>query len=137
LTAPVIDDPDWDWIPVTAGAEVAEGDTVLWAVGYQFVVDGIATAPNAEGGTSYTFDDGASLSVVVDVPPLLGGLQYDRTQYLVTPHPAVGDEFTHQDGSRWVFQASKTYRCFTGSSTYPAGTVLPRVAIDGSWVASQ
>lgn len=131
----MIDDPDWDWIPVTEGAEVAEGDTVLWAVAVQFVVADIGTAPNSEGGTTYTFGDGGSLSVFVDVPPLLGGLQYDRTQYLVTPHPVVGATVTHQDSSRWVFTASKNYRCFSGSSAYPVGTVLPRVAIDGAWVS--
>jgi len=136
LTAPIIEDPDWDWVPITTGSEVVVGDVVVWAASAQFVVDDITQAANGEGGTTYTFtnaDDTAEADV--DWPPLVRALRYTRTEYVVTAHPAVGSRFRSPDGARWVFQASKTYRCFVGSSVYPVGTVLTRVSITGGLVA--
>lgn len=133
MTAPLINDAGYDYVPIESGSELSMGDNVVWAVGYQLVVDEIATAPNDGGGTTYTFTNIAdSLSVSVDHPPETGDTGYAPTQYIVTAHPPVGTKYTNTgDGSRWVFQASETYRCFVAGSTYPAGTVLTRALIVG------
>jgi len=132
LTAPIIEDPDWDWVPITLGSEVTVGDVVVWAASAQFVVDEVTQAANSEGGITYTFtnaDDSAEAEV--DWPPLVRALRYTRTEYVVTAHPSVGATLTGVDGSLWVFQSSKTYRCFQSGTRYVEGTVMPRVAIVG------
>lgn len=121
----LIDDPDWDWIPVTDGSVVEVGDTILFGFSGQWDIASIDTVPNGAGGTTYTFSDGVT-PVMVDWPPLTTPPLYTRSQYVVTDHPPVGTEITLSDGSLWVFAASKTYRCIVGGSTYPAGTVLTR-----------
>lgn len=131
MTAP--NDVDYDYLPVASGSELSMGDDIVFAFGLQFVVDEISSDANSAGGTRYVFANTTTLlETSVDYPDA-GLMPYRTTQYVVTLHPPVGTKFTNTgDGSRWVFQASETYRCFVGGSTYPQGTVLTRALIVGS-----
>ena len=128
MTAPLIDSPDYDYLPIT-GADLVLGDHVLWAIGFQFTVDAI-TQDAVDGGTRYTFSDaGPTVSAYAYHPAAAEPGSYTSTIYQVTTHPAVGAKFAAGDGSMWVFTASKAYRCWQAGGVYPVGSVVSRTEL--------
>lgn len=130
----VCDDADFDWIPVTAGSEVAEGDTITFLTAKAGVVASVVserhefyrrTEFKTDAPTSLGWFDEVRRSTPV---PLLGNLWtfFDRL-----PKPAADTKLSAPDGSKWIYTGTSNYYCWSAGTTYPQGSIYRRGQITG------
>lgn len=129
----ICDDPDWDWMPITAGSDVVVGDTIRTLATFAGTVAN-ATESITDTLRTVTFRD-SSFVVLGFYTEYWGPQQVNYldvwTFFQRLAKPSVESKFSAPDGSRWVSAGNSLFYCWAFGANYKPGALLLRGEIDG------